>query len=287
MNLQKNKFIIKKQFLKGLSLLANESLSGWTMAATLERLARLFHPRRDVAMANLAKVFPEADFHWKRHVLRRHYRHLAMSTVEFMALSRCPDKIRSWILHVDGKGHLDLLRHKNHGAIVLTGHIGNWELLSAWLCHMEVPLAAVVQRNQDAVFESFIDQTRRQSGLETLSKSFGMRGAVRVLRQGRVLGLLMDQNGGDLILPFFGHPARTSGGVAAFARLGEVPIVPVFTYREGFFRHRVEIHPPLQVPAGLDSQEFIRSVTDDCNQVLEKAILRCPEQWLWLHRRWR
>lgn len=273
--------------LKGLSRFAGPGLYGKGLAGLTAALARAVHPRKEVALQNLKRVFPDQEDAWRQAVLKRHYGHLSMSVVEFLALSKDPGKVLSWVEEVEGAQHLDQLRGQNGGAIVLTGHLGNWELLSAWLCRQGVPLAAVVQRNQDPGLEAFIDGTRRRAGLNTISKSFGMRGAVKVLRKGGVLGLLMDQSGGDLMLPFFGHHARTFGGVAAFARLGGVPIVPVFAYREGFFRHRVVIQPPLELPGNLETADFIRSVTVLCNSVLEKAILRCPEQWLWLHRRWR
>lgn len=278
---------MKEKVLNGLSLLAGNRVGGKTLALFIQAVARVIHPRRKVAMENLGRVFPEKDEAWKQNLLKRHYDHLSMSVVEFLALSGKPEDCLSWVEGVEGEEYLAPLLEPGKGAIILTGHVGNWELLSAWLCRKGVPLSAVVQRNEDPEIESFIDGCRTRAGLKTISKSFGMRGAVKVLRQGGVLGLLMDQHGGDLVLPFFGYPARTFGGPAAFARLADVPIVPVFAYRTGLFRHRVVIQPPLNLPDGLQSGEFVQAVTADCNAVLEKAILRFPEQWLWLHRRWR
>lgn len=278
---------MKGKILKGLSLLAGNSVGGKVLNLFIQAVARGIHPRSKVAMENLGRVFPEKDRAWKKNLLSKHYDHLSMSAVEFLALARAPQSCLSWVESIEGEEFLQHLLEPGKGAVILTGHVGNWELLSAWLCRKGVPLSAVVQRNEDPEVESFIDGCRTAAGLNTISKSFGMRGAVKVLRKGGVLGLLMDQHGGDLVLPFFGKPARTFGGPAAFARLADVPIIPVFAYRTGFFRHRVVIHPPIAIPDGLESGEFISQVTADCNAVLEKAILRFPEQWLWLHRRWR
>lgn len=278
---------MKAKLLKGLARFAGEGNGGRGLALFIQVLARAVHPRKKIALANLGRAFPETDRSWKNKVLNRHYDHLSMSVVEFLALSQNPEKVLSWVEGVEGEENLLPFLGKGKGAVILTGHIGNWELLSAWLCRKGVPLSAVVQRNEDPEMEAFIDGSRTRAGLKTISKSFGMRGAVKSLRQGGVLGLLMDQHGGDIVLPFFGHPARSFGGAATFARLAGVPIVPVFAYRTDFFRHRVVIQPPLVLPTGLESGEFIRTVTAECNAVLEKAILRSPEQWLWLHRRWR
>lgn len=273
--------------LKGLAHVAGEGMGGKSLALFIQGLARVIGPRKKVALENLERVFPDEELSWRREILNRHYAHLSMSVVEFLALSRSSDGVLSWVKEIEGEENLQPLLGQTKGAVILTGHIGNWELLSAWLCRKGVPLSAVVQRNQDPEMEKFIDGTRTRAGLRTVPKSFGMRGAVKTLRQGGVLGLLMDQHGGDIDLPFFGHPARSFGGAAAFSRLADVPIIPVFSYRDGFFRHRVVIEPPLVLPAGLVAGEFIRQVTSSCNTVLERAILRSPEQWLWLHRRWR
>jgi KDO2-lipid IV(A) lauroyltransferase len=278
---------MKTAALKGLARFAGPGTGGRILSSLVGAVVRTVHPRKDVALENLSRVFPDSEARWREALLKRHYGHLAMSVVEFLALSRDPGQALSWVGAVEGEENLEYLRGTERGAVILTGHLGNWELLSAWLCGKEVPLAAVVQRNQDPELEAFIEGTRKRAGLETISKSFGMRGAVKALRQGKVLGLLMDQHGGDLTVPFFGCPARTFGGGAAFARLGGVPVVPVFAYREGLFRHRIVIRPPLALPEGLETSEYIRTVTLRCNSILEEAILRCPEQWLWLHRRWR
>lgn len=169
---------------------------------------------------------------------------------------------------------------------MLTGHIGNWELLGAWLCQKGYPMYAVVQRNEDPETEALIEESRRRIGLKTLSKSFGLRGVVKALRQGAVVGLLADQHGGELTVDFMGHPARTFTGPAVFSLLTGAPIVPVVSFRRAPFRHEVVALPPLALPRG-DRDAQIEALTVEANELLEGLVRRHPEQWLWLHRRWR
>ena len=132
-------------------------------------------------------------------------------------------------------------------------------------------------------------EVRHRVGLKTLPKTANMKAAVTLLRNGGFLGILSDQSAGrteGLPVPFMGHPAYTFAGAASLAILTGCPVVPVFSFREAPFRHRVEIHPPLPLPDSGDRREKILELTRLCNQAIEDAIRTCPGQWLWLHRRW-
>lgn len=263
--------------------------TGWRgrrAASLISALARCVGPRKAVGLDNLAWAFPDRDEAWRRDLLDQVYDHLALSLVEFLIVQKDPDQALSWVDEISGLEHFEDALAQGRGVILLTGHIGNWELLGAWLCRRGYPVYAVVQRNEDPEMEALIEESRQRIGLKTLSKSFGMRSSLQALREGAVVALLADQHGGDCPVDFMGRRAMTFSGPAAFSLLSGAPIVPVVSFRKAPFRHQVLALPPLAHPEG-NRREQIRALTCRANEVLESLIGLHPEQWLWLHRRWR
>jgi KDO2-lipid IV(A) lauroyltransferase len=114
-----------------------------------------------------------------------------------------------------------------------------------------------------------------------------MRRVVRRLKEGGFVAVLIDQRAGSegIEVPFFGIPATTFPGAAALSRLAQVSMVPVFSFREKPFKHKIYVGAPLSCAAGSRDEE-IGALMTEANLVLEKLIRRYPAQWLWLHRRW-
>ena len=265
---------------------------GWraaSLAGFLDFALRCTRPREREALANLALAYPESSEDFREGVLRDVYSHLAWMTAEYLALQADPAQSLSWILRTDGEEHLVKAAEAGKGAIILTGHLGNWELLAAWLCQRGYPLTAIVRDPDDPDYRTTIDEFRAHVGLKTLPKNANMKAAVDLLRKGGFLGILSDQLGdrhGGLEVPFMGRTATTFAGAASLGILADCPIVPVFSYREAPFNHRVEIYSPIPFPETGNRGERILELTYRCNQAIEKAIRKEPGQWLWLHRRW-
>lgn len=277
---------VKAPLLSCVEALLSEGWRGRGAASLVASLLRLAGPRKTVGLRNLFLAFPDRDERWRRDLLGRVYDHLALSLVEFLVVQKDPDRVLAWFDEVSGLEHFDRALSLGRGVVMLTGHIGNWELLGAWLCRKGYPMYAVVQRNEDAETEALIEASRRRIGLRTLSKSFGMKAALRALKEGAVVALLADQHGGDFPTDFMGHQAMTFSGPAAFSLLSGAPVVPVVSFRKAPFLHGVRVLPPLVPPEG-DRKEKVEALTRRANAVLESLIRLHPEQWLWLHRRWR
>jgi KDO2-lipid IV(A) lauroyltransferase len=279
----------KKNVMKSV---ARFSAPGWraeSLSGFLDFALRCARPRRREALANLALAYPESDGDFRESVLREVYFHLAWMTAEYLALQRNPEQCLDWIHGTDGEERLVKAAGTGKGAIILTAHLGNWELLAAWLCQRGYPLTAIVRDPDDPDYRATIDEFRAHVGLKTLPKNANMKAAIDLLRKGGFLGILSDQLGdrhGGLEVPFMGRPATTFAGAASLAILANCPIVPVFSYREAPFIHRVEIYPPIPFPEAGNRGERILELTRRCNQAIEKAIRKEPGQWLWLHRRW-
>jgi KDO2-lipid IV(A) lauroyltransferase len=275
-----------------MKLVTRFSTPGWradSLAGLLDFALRCTRPRARVALANLALAYPESGDDFRGRVLREVYSHLSWMTAEYLALQADPSQSLAWIHHTEGEEHLVKAAEAGQGTIILTGHLGNWELLAAWLCQRGYPLTAIVRDPDDPDYRKTIDEFRTRVGLKTLPKNANMKAAVDLLRKGGFLGILNDQladRHGGLEVPFMGRTATTFAGAASLGILAGCPIVPVFSYREAPFIHRVEIYPPIPFPETGNRGERILELTCRCNQAIEKAVRKDPGQWLWLHRRW-
>lgn len=267
------------------------SAPGWRgafLARCLGIVLRAIGPRRDVALANLRRAFPDVGEAWYQTVVTGVYRHLGWAVTEYAALLRDPDQALDWCTPDAGIAELDRCRAEKRGAVLMTGHFGNWELAGAWFSRQGYPFSAIVRRHNDPSMEDLIEGARSLVGFPTLDKQEPMRRVVRRLRDGGFVAILIDQRADQegIPVPFFGVPASTYPGAAVLARLAQVPIIPVFLVREAPFRHKILIGPPLMAPPGLDRDGETLALMTEANQRLERVVRRHPEQWLWMHRRW-
>lgn len=213
-----------------------------------------------------------------------------MTVVELARLLARPLESTLDELSFDGLEHLHAVM-KDHGrALMLTAHLGNWEYLSAAARLAGYPLSIVVRPLDSPALDALAETMRRKMGVELIDKRGALRPVLEALRRGRLVGVLLDQNAArreGVFVPFFGRAASTSRSLALLSIRTGAPIVPIFIAREAPGRHRVVIEPPLPRPAVNDAEQAVVELTARCNQAIEAAIRKTPEQWLWAHDRWR
>ncbi len=163
--------------------------------------------------------------------------------------------------------------------------------MNARLCTAGIPMSTVVRRVYDPRLDRVMTDLRSRFGTEVIHRgpSAG-RDLLRSLLKNRVLGLLIDQDIRDLtgaFVPFFGRPAWTPTGAATMAIRAERPIVPAFTHRRADGRHIVEVHRPLPFPESGSTEEKVHRLTAAATAAIEQQVRKHPEQWVWMHRRWR
>lgn len=246
--------------------------------------------RRRVALGNIAVAFPGATAGDRRRICRASFQHLGLMLVELCAaLTEPPERTLARIT-VEGLEHLKQPM-KTHGrALVLTAHLGNWELLAFAQRLVGVPAAVVVRPLDAPWLDAVADRLRRLAGLELVDKRGALRPVLSALRRGRLVALLLDQNASrheGVFVSFFGRPASTSKSLAVLAVRTRTPVVPMFVYRTEMGQHRLVIHPPLSVDAADDSGRAVTELTQRCTAAVEAAIRVAPDQWLWIHDRWR
>ncbi len=258
-------------------------------AGFIGSLTRLVSPRKQTALENLGIVFPDKDTSWKEELLKKVYDHLALSLTEYLCLSKKPERVLDWINEVEGLDILSDLQAKGKGAVILTGHVGNWELLGAWLSLKGFPVNAVIRDPNDPGVAGILKEYRKKTGLRTISKGKVMTSAVRSAKKGDFVALLADQDGGNTgyRIPFMGRECSTVGGPAMVSILADVELVPLYSYRVSPYVHKVVVNPPFSPSYSGDRNERILETSRRCNFEIEKMIHAHPEQWLWLHRRWR
>lgn len=195
--------------------------------------------------------------------------------------------ISEYILDFQGIEHLKEALSYGHGAILATAHSGNWELLGATLALYDFPIVGVAQKQTNDQMDRFINEYRTSSGMHITYKT-GVREMVKLLGEGRIIGLLMDQDAHDgVMVKFFGRLASTPQGPAALARMKGAPIVPTFIHEIRPGEHVVMAHPPLWVEKTADRDQDLLQMTEQLTQRIEQHIREYPEEWFWLHNRWK
>lgn len=244
--------------------------------------------RRAVTIENLARAFAGGPSRVDlRRLGRRSFQHLGMNLVESCAFFFRPPSVLLSRLELAGVEHLDQAAGRSrNGALVLTAHYGNWELLTAFQTLSGFSCSVVVRPLDNPLLDRVVERFRRRSGMEPISKRRGLREILEALRRGRVVAILLDQNasrGEGVFAPFFGIPASTSKSLAVIALRTGAPVVPIFIRRLPGGRHRVEVEPAIPPPA----DRSVASYTAAFNRSIEQMIRTAPEQWFWMHRRWR
>jgi KDO2-lipid IV(A) lauroyltransferase len=264
-------------------------LSGWVGRRIGDVAFLGLGRRRRLALDNLRLAFPAWSESDRHRLARRSFQHLGLLFTELCDLSVHPLDQFLERVSVEGLEHVKATMASHGRALVLSAHLGNWELLTAASRFTDYELTVVVRPLDLAWLNALAARLRRQAGVELIDKRGALPSVLQALRRGRMVGILLDQNASrreGVFVPFFGHPASTSRAMAVLALRTRTPILPVFAHRESGARHRVVVHPPLEVPASSGPASLVE-LSARCTAVIERAIRETPEQWLWAHDRWR
>jgi len=267
--------------LRHLPLEVAERLAGWIGRSLGPRIGA---SRR--AVRNLRLVFPALPDDEIRRILRAMWENLARIPVDYIHLGRIfADPAR---VEIVGADVLERLKRSGRGAILVSGHVGNWEMVTLAARRHGLRVISVYRRFNNPVVDSYIYRLQAVSGVEAVHKGApGARRMMEALAQGATVVMLADQRmNNGITVPFFGIPAMTAPALARLAFRFDVPVVPVRTERLAPAKFRVTVEEPLNVPrtgdAAIDEAAMMAAVNDR----IEAWIRARPEQWLWLHRRW-
>jgi KDO2-lipid IV(A) lauroyltransferase len=264
--------------------LALADRTGDLIYALAPRLRRLSLEHVEIA---LGESLPRAA---REHVVRAAFRNIARCFAEVAKFDEIRPQIDRYV-EVEGWEHVEPIFAAGTGAIAVTGHIGNWELLAATCALRGVPVAAIARRMRNPRVNQLLIDFRARSGVQTILRESpgSSRQILTVLKAKGILALLIDQDtrAPSFSVPFFGRMARTPGAAAALAVRRDLPAIPCFMQRRPEGGHRLMILPPILPPRSGDRHADMVTLTRQFNETIEDRIRKNPAEWVWWHRRWR
>ena len=240
---------------------------------------------------NLKLAFPEKTDEERRQLLRGTFAGLGRQLGLFSKFATDGRQSLLEITRWEGLEHLESARATKQPIILFTGHVGAWELSSFGLSLRESPISFLVRRLDNPKVEELVDRIRMRFGNQSVDKRAAARPMLNILRSGGTLGLLVDLNTLDeeaIFVDFFGLPASTTFMLAKLALRTNATVLPIFVpWDESRGKFLVHILPPVSVELTGDENEDIRRLTANLTKVVENYIRRYPDQWLWIHKRWK
>jgi KDO2-lipid IV(A) lauroyltransferase len=248
--------------------------------------------RRRVVLENLRLAFPEKTEAERRDIARRTFLNLGRMIPDFVRVPFLPPRELERIFVYEGWERFQEAIARGKGVIACTGHFGNFEVLAAAHTLRGTPVTMISREMGRSGANDFWRALRRRSGVEDLvvTKGSTLAAAVRSIKAGRFLGYVIDQNQPlrHAIFPtFFGIPAATAPTPAVLAMRSGAAVVFVLSHPLGDGRHRVAFEGPLEPPNTGDRERDVLAFMQDLNDRLERWVRAHPEQWYWLHRRWK
>lgn len=270
----------------------------WVALRVMEAFALLGwlvdRPHRRIGLRNLAIAFPEKSSRERRRILRASFLNMGRMAAELAHLPKLSDDdLRAMVRFDNEQWWAEAITwDRPTGVLILSGHFGNWELLVYAHGRRGHPVSMVHRALANPLIDRWFNALRARAGTRAVKKSRAAGEVLKALHDKQLLVLPFDQNstrGLGVFVPFFGLPASTNSGIARIALRADAPVVPVFIVRDGHrARHTVHVLPILEVErTGGDFQADVVHNTERFSRVFEEMVRRHPEQWLWVHKRWK
>lgn len=255
---------------------------GWVYGSVIR-----YH-RRD-AFEALRRSFPDKPEAEIRSIVSRMYAGFGMNVMELMRLVDARGGYPGPLVETEGAEHMAAGLARGKGVIVLSAHTGNWDLLCTAAPAWGYPLTIITKNIKNKAINDVWMEIRSRYGLKFVPAHNSYRTCLTALRKNEIVGFILDQNmirTEGIFVDFFGKPACTTPGLAYMAAQSGAPVLPVFMVRRPGGRHLVKALPLIEPPPNREP-ETIREHTQNYTRVIERHIREHPEQWIWLHRRWR
>lgn len=243
--------------------------------------------RRHVVLDNLRRAFPEKSEEWIHDVAKRAYEHLGREALTSIRLGKTSSKDLIAMTSGAGLDEFGAAVAEGKGVVVMSGHVGNHEIAATALAARGYPIDAVVQRQGNPLFDAALNGARMKHGLGIIDRSKALKQAIKSLRAGRVVAFAADQDAGraGIFVPFFGRPASTHRGAALFAVKTGAPAFIGAALRQG---DRYEgLLERIEVDRSGNLDDVVYNLTAAFTKRLEEVVRSAPDQYLWMHRRWK
>ena len=246
---------------------------------------------RSIVKTNLKFSYP----HWSRETIRhltvQVFQNLGATLLSILQINSLPRRQILESVKIRGEAHLRKAFENPGGAILISGHLGNWEVgILFCSCYMEQPMVLVARPLAFGVLDRWLHRFRTRFGNLIIDKKDALPHLKRALRQGSVVGLMIDQepkhkDGADV--DFMGHTVSTTPAAALLARRYRVPVLTTCCVREKDGGLTLVIEPPLKLQKTADIRADLQANTQTMTRAIEKAVRAYPDQWFWFHKRWK
>jgi len=245
---------------------------------------------RRVGYRNLTLAMPELGQSERRAIVWGVFMNLGRLLGEFSQFPKITRKNISKLVEYDGLENYTRASERGRGVLMLTGHVGAWELCAFAQGVYGHPLSFLVRPLDNPLLDKMVSDYRELSGNRTIDKNKSVKPVLETLRRGRDVGLLIDANtlfDQGVFCDFFGRPACSTTGLAVFALRAEAAVVPGFLiWDERLKKHRLQFEPEIPLVRTGDFKEEVLLNTARFTKVIEEYARRYPDQWLWIHKRW-
>ena len=248
----------------------------------------LIKRQRELAIAQIMSALHMTETEAKKTV-RASFINLARNVLEILYMPHLNKKNFRKYIEIDHLERMEAALAEGKGVVVLTGHIGTWEWLSAAFSLNGMPVTAIAKSQPNMQYTYALNDLRKTIDVEIFSRGTSeLLAAARALKQGKILGFLADQDAGPggAFIDFLGRPASTPMGPAVFARKFNAPVLPAFILRKKDGRHRVVIGEALRYEDHGDTDRDLYDFTVKMTRILERVVRENPTQWLWFQKRW-
>ncbi|HRJ27282.1 MAG TPA: lysophospholipid acyltransferase family protein [Fimbriimonadaceae bacterium] len=248
------------------------------------RFFKLSRKHRERALANLKLAFPDRPDAERLLIAESTFEHFGRTTADFLRSWSRSEKEFEDSMSVNGVEHLEAALAQGRGVLLITGHFGNWERLSAWLSSRGYPLSVIARDANDSGLNSLVNSLREKPGTRVVPRGNSTRTILERLKANELIGILPDQNSQEQIIPFFGHPAGTVMGPGVLHERTGAPVVCCWCVYVSPGNYQMWFEPALEAErTEIKGEGMMRAI----HHSLEAVISAHPEQWLWFHDRWK
>lgn len=254
-------------------------------------LGSVLRYRRAEVLCTIQRCLTEKSPAEVRAIADGMYRNLGTLIIESMRFEKFDSEYLAQNIEFDRMEIVYDALKQGKGVIVLTAHIGNFDLMVIIAALLGTALTIITKKIKPRALNDYWNRVRTQFGAKMVPHHGSFRACLSALKRNEVLGFVLDQNmkrDMGIFVDFFGRPACTSPGLAMLSARSGAPVVPIFITRKPDGRHHVGVMDALPPPAGRGrDEEEIRRETQRYTKIIEETVRKHPEQWIWLHRRWR
>jgi KDO2-lipid IV(A) lauroyltransferase len=266
------------------------SLRKFFTIAVVGAFYHLSRKHRLIAIHNLLRSFPQKPLDEIKKIARQSYTSFALVTAEFVDIAYLnKDNLDNWIT-IEGLENYREACSEGKGVLLFGAHFGNWEIGNAALAIATQPFVFIYRILDSAFLEKNITAVRAAYGNISLPKENAMRPMIRLLKKGATINLLIDQNVawyGGVFVDFFGRPACTTSGLALLALHTNAAVLPAFTHRRTDGKYVLEIGKKVDIIRTGNHNNDVLHNTQNVTKIIEEKICQYPEQWFWVHQRWK